>query len=230
MQSGRGKVAGATVVWMALVVTAVAVAAVLLGGSAAWLAEQRMPGSTITSWGDGLWWALTTLTTVGYGDHVPVTVAGRLVAAAVMVAGVAVLGGVAAGIALVVARSVAATEEHALEVEAKSIEHRVDARFDDLDERLARIEEQLQRVASRTCGSAARLDVCRAGSHPRVRAHHGRDDQLPPRRSVVAGRPASPRTRSRTFQRNTAHCTTAHPLTATATAPSIGPTGLIRWK
>ena len=135
---------------MALVVTAAAVAVVLLGGSGAWLAEHRMPGTTIRSWGDGLWWALTTLTTVGYGDHVPVTVAGRLIAAAVMITGVAVLGSVAAGIALIVARAVAATEEQALEVEAKSIEQRLEGRFDDLDERLARIEEQLQRFTSRT--------------------------------------------------------------------------------
>ena len=63
---------------------------------------------------------------------------------------VAVLGGVAAAIALIVARTVAATEERALEVEAKSIEHRLESRLDILDERLARIEEQLQRVASRT--------------------------------------------------------------------------------
>jgi voltage-gated potassium channel len=135
---------------MALVVTGVAVAVVLLGGSGAWLAEHRMPRSTIRSWGDGLWWALTTLTTVGYGDHVPVTLAGRIIAAAVMITGVAVLGGVAAGIALVVARAVAATEEQALEVEAKSIEQRLESRLDNLDERLARIEEQLQRFASRT--------------------------------------------------------------------------------
>ena len=141
---------GATVIRMALVVTGVAVTVVLLGGSGAWLAEHRMPGSTIRSWGDGLWWALTTLTTVGYGDHVPVTVAGRIIAAAVMITGVAVLGGVAAGIALVVARAVAATEEQALEVEAKSIEQRLKSRLDNLDERLARIEEQLQRFASRT--------------------------------------------------------------------------------
>ena len=49
-------------------------------------------------------WALTTLRTVGYGDQMPVTTAGRLVAAAVMIAGVAVLGGVAALVALTLLR------------------------------------------------------------------------------------------------------------------------------
>ena len=150
MQPDRAKATGATVLTTALVVTAVAVAVVLLGGSAVWLAERKNPGSTIRSWGDGLWWALTTLTTVGYGDHVPVTLIGRLTAGAVMITGVAVLGGVTAGVALIVARTVAATEEHALELEAKSLEQRVEARFDNLDERLTRIEEQLQRLANRT--------------------------------------------------------------------------------
>jgi voltage-gated potassium channel len=78
------------------------------------------PGSTFGSWGDCLWWALTTLTTVGYADHVPVTTAGRLVGAAVMIAGVAVPGGVAAGVALIVARAVAVVEEQAREAEAES--------------------------------------------------------------------------------------------------------------
>jgi voltage-gated potassium channel len=41
--------------------------------------------------GDGLWWALQTVTTVGYGDLVPTSVAGRLLAALVMVIGIAFL-------------------------------------------------------------------------------------------------------------------------------------------
>jgi voltage-gated potassium channel len=41
--------------------------------------------------GSGLWWAVQTVTTVGYGDHVPMTVGGRLVAAAVMLFGIGLL-------------------------------------------------------------------------------------------------------------------------------------------
>jgi voltage-gated potassium channel len=128
------------------VVTAVAFDVVLLGGSGAWLVERNAPGGRIASWGDGLWWALTTLTTVGYGDNVPVTLAGRLIAAAVMIAGVAVLGGVAAAVALVVARAVATTEEQTLATEAESLEQRLESRLDGLEARLIRIEEHLQRL------------------------------------------------------------------------------------
>ena len=128
----------------------------ILGGSGAWLAERHEPASGFGSWGDGLWWALTTLTTVGYGDHVPVTLAGRLIAAAVMVAGVAVLGGVAAGVALVVARAVAVAEEQALEAEAESLEQRLESRLERLETRLTRIEDHLERLAGPYEGRARR--------------------------------------------------------------------------
>lgn len=62
-------------------------------------AERDAPEATITSFGDALWWVLTTITTVGYGDRYPVTVEGRLVAAGLMLAGIAVLGTVTATIA-----------------------------------------------------------------------------------------------------------------------------------
>jgi voltage-gated potassium channel len=38
--------------------------------------------------GSGLWWAVQTVTTVGYGDHVPSTAAGQVVAALVMLLGI----------------------------------------------------------------------------------------------------------------------------------------------
>jgi voltage-gated potassium channel len=48
--------------------------------------------------GSGLWWAVQTVTTVGYGDHVPASVAGRLVASLVMLVGIGFLTVVTAAI------------------------------------------------------------------------------------------------------------------------------------
>lgn len=53
---------------------------------------ETAPESNIRGAEDALWWSITTLTTVGYGDLYPVTSAGRLLAAAVMVAGVGLFG------------------------------------------------------------------------------------------------------------------------------------------
>jgi voltage-gated potassium channel len=72
---------------------------VLYAGALAELqAERGAPGSTIRTFGAALWWAITTITTVGYGDVYPVTFEGRLVAGVLMVAGVAFLGAVTATI------------------------------------------------------------------------------------------------------------------------------------
>jgi voltage-gated potassium channel len=59
-------------------------------------AERAAPKTNITSFGDAVWWAMSTVTTVGYGDHYPVTAAGRAIGAMLMVAGVAIFGVVAA--------------------------------------------------------------------------------------------------------------------------------------
>lgn len=58
--------------------------------------ERNAPGATITSFGDAIWWAFVTITTVGYGDVVPVTVPGRIVAVGMMATGIAVVGVVTA--------------------------------------------------------------------------------------------------------------------------------------
>lgn len=62
-------------------------------------AERRSPDASITTFPDALWWTITTISTVGYGDRYPVTWQGRLVAASLMVAGIALLGVVTASIA-----------------------------------------------------------------------------------------------------------------------------------
>lgn len=76
-----------------------AVAAVGLGALAMLDAEREARDANITTIGDALWWAATTVTTVGYGDRYPVTAEGRCVALALMLVGIAVVGSVTAAVA-----------------------------------------------------------------------------------------------------------------------------------
>lgn len=59
-------------------------------------AERDHPEGNVRTFGDALWWAFATVTTVGYGDRYPVTAPGRAVAAGLMLAGIALLGVVTA--------------------------------------------------------------------------------------------------------------------------------------
>jgi voltage-gated potassium channel len=77
----------------------VAVMGICLGSLAVLQAERGAPGATITSFGDALWWAMETVTTVGYGDMYPVTTTGRVIAVALMLVGIAVIGVITASIA-----------------------------------------------------------------------------------------------------------------------------------
>ncbi len=71
----------------------------LMGALAVLDAERGVPGATITGFADALWWAGATVTTVGYGDVYPVTGIGRVVAGALMVIGIALVGVVTATMA-----------------------------------------------------------------------------------------------------------------------------------
>jgi voltage-gated potassium channel len=73
--------------------------------------ERHAPGAHIRNFGEALWWAFVTITTVGYGDFTPVTAAGRLVAVGLMIAGVALLGVVTATLASWLVSRVAVAEE-----------------------------------------------------------------------------------------------------------------------
>lgn len=59
-------------------------------------AERDNPNASIASFGQAVWWAITTITTVGYGDEYPVTTTGRIVAALLMIGGISLLGAVTA--------------------------------------------------------------------------------------------------------------------------------------
>lgn len=68
--------------------------------------ERHAPGATITSFGEAVWWAFCTVTTVGYGDYVPVTVPGRVAAVFLMAGGVVLVGLIVATISSAVVERV----------------------------------------------------------------------------------------------------------------------------
>jgi voltage-gated potassium channel len=76
----------------------VAIGVVFVGGEVAYHAEHASnPG--FATFGDALWWAIVTLTTVGYGDIVPKTTTGRIDGVMIMVAGIGILGLLAGSLA-----------------------------------------------------------------------------------------------------------------------------------
>ena len=143
---------------LALVVTGFASLVVLGGGTALLLVEGDRPDSTVRSWGDALWWSLTTVTTTGYGDHVPVTTTGRLIGAAVMVSGVAVIGAVAAIVALAVTLRVVRDEEVAFEAAATSLEQRLDVHLAAIAVQLEVLDARLREWSPVSVDEARRSD------------------------------------------------------------------------
>jgi voltage-gated potassium channel len=63
------------------------------------ISERTVEGSNIKNFSDGLWWAVTTVTTVGYGDRFPTTTEGRLLAVMLMIVGISLVGVITASVA-----------------------------------------------------------------------------------------------------------------------------------
>jgi voltage-gated potassium channel len=63
------------------------------------ITERDVDGSNIKNFGDGLWWAITTVTTVGYGDRFPTTTEGRFLAVGLMIMGISLMGVITASVA-----------------------------------------------------------------------------------------------------------------------------------
>jgi voltage-gated potassium channel len=79
----------------AAIVIAVATTSITVGAG---LLMTALDHKNFPSLGSGLWWAVQTVTTVGYGDHVPNTAAGQIVAALVMLLGIGFLTVITASI------------------------------------------------------------------------------------------------------------------------------------
>jgi voltage-gated potassium channel len=84
---------------------------VFVAGLAILDTERTAASTQIANLGDAIWWAFVTITTVGYGDIYPATTLGRVIAAGVMVAGIALLGVVTATLASWIVERVAAYDE-----------------------------------------------------------------------------------------------------------------------
>ena len=94
----------------------------------------------------GMWWAIQTVTTVGYGDVTPKSVAGRIVASFVMLEAIALIAIVTAAItSTFVARATHLQDTTAAD-ERKQEEARLKSRFDELDERFDRLEAMVRNL------------------------------------------------------------------------------------
>ena len=82
--------------------------------------ERYLHGATINSFGKALWWSITTVTTVGYGDVYPVTNTGRVIAVLLMIGGISLVGVVTAALASWIIERVA--EEESVE-QAATVAH-----------------------------------------------------------------------------------------------------------
>jgi voltage-gated potassium channel len=129
---------------------------VYAGALAALDAEQNVRGASITSLGQALWWAVSTITGTGFGDVVPVTFVGKLVGVGLMIGGVAIVGVVAASFATWmieqlgarVAESVAESVEEQAEVgrETEQAEEETRSEVAVLTEQVARLTATIEEM------------------------------------------------------------------------------------
>jgi voltage-gated potassium channel len=112
---------------------------VLNGAAIAYLYERHAPGSNIHTLGESVWWALVTVTTVGYGDYTPVTVPGRITACLIMGIGLVTLAVITAQVASSFVTQAVGRARQGPQPEAALPE----VTLAELDRRLARIEELL---------------------------------------------------------------------------------------
>jgi voltage-gated potassium channel len=104
-------------------------------------AERDAPDATLTTFGEAIWWTVTTISTVGYGDRYPVTTEGRFVAGALMLAGIALLG--------VVTASIAGWFVQNLRQAGQQVERAVEGEVDRAEAQLAEVLAELRRVSDR---------------------------------------------------------------------------------
>jgi voltage-gated potassium channel len=127
-------------------VTVVTSVIVIVSSLALWLIERNRAGTNIRTFGDAVWWAMETITTVGYGDHHPTTMAGRWVAGGLMVVGVALVGVITATVVTWFFSELDVLRE-VREIEAE--EEKAEATLVDILTQLTALNARLDRLESR---------------------------------------------------------------------------------
>jgi voltage-gated potassium channel len=123
----------------AAIVIAVVTTLITLGAG---LLMTVVDSADFPSLGGGLWWAVQTVTTVGYGDHVPSSATGQIVAALVMLLGIGFITVITASItSAFVERSRkqrrAERDSVATAAQLQSVEQRIDARLERIEAALS---------------------------------------------------------------------------------------------
>jgi len=136
-----------------------------IGAVAILEAERGHPDAQIENFGDAIWWALVTVTTVGYGDLAPVTVQGRVVATVLMLLGIALIGVVTATVAAWFVNLTQGAEE---EREEAREEAREEVTRTQLLDRIGELEDKIDRIAGREGPGASGLPHMTPQAPPRA--------------------------------------------------------------
>jgi voltage-gated potassium channel len=131
------RIVNARSVTLGLAVTFVGLA--LVGG----VIIRFVDDENFPSVGVGIWWALQTVTTVGYGDVVPSTFAGRTIGGLVMVIGIAFISFVTAGVTSTLVQRSAREGSEADRAHQEEIAERIVDQLTDLGKRLDAIDSKL---------------------------------------------------------------------------------------
>jgi voltage-gated potassium channel len=154
-----------------------AVLLIYVASLAALEAERVRPGASITNFGDALWWSITTMTTVGYGDFTPVTATGRGVAVVLMLGGISLLGIVTATLASWIVQRVA--EEDTANQAATRAE---------IDQLRGQVEALTELISQRLPAQPRAARPSRRSLHPSLRVRRSGyvdvGDHRPPRHRV----------------------------------------------
>jgi hypothetical protein len=102
--------------------------------------------------GLGIWWALQTVTTVGYGDVVPTTLAGRVIGGLVMAIGIAFISFVTAGVTSALVQRAAGVAHEADLANQRQTEQRIVSELDRANQALAELGHRLDAIDSKLAG------------------------------------------------------------------------------